>query len=270
MSSSFVVYIDESGDEGFKFGPEGAGGSSTWFVLSAAITHKETDLETVKLVDKVRQILQRKPDDQEPLHFRTLKHQYRVPYIDQISKANLKTVSILWHKPSIRNVEIFQQKNRLYFYTARYLLERVSWYCRDHRPSKDLGDGTADVVFSNRGGMEYDAFRDYMLYLKDKSGILEVQIDWDVIRAEQIRTEPATRLMGFQIADAVASGLFFGVQLDRYGFCEEKYAKMLKPVVYSKEGRYKGYGLKFFPTAECDELIQTKSHLQWLQETYNF
>ena len=34
MSASFVVYVDESGDEGFSFGQ----GSSDWFVLSAVIT----------------------------------------------------------------------------------------------------------------------------------------------------------------------------------------------------------------------------------------
>ena len=34
MSASFVVYVDESGGEGFSFGQ----GSSDWFVLSAVIT----------------------------------------------------------------------------------------------------------------------------------------------------------------------------------------------------------------------------------------
>ena len=50
MTPTFVVYIDESGDEGFSFGR----GSSEWFVLSGVITRKAHDLETVKLVDKVR------------------------------------------------------------------------------------------------------------------------------------------------------------------------------------------------------------------------
>ena len=36
MNSSFVVYVDESGDEGFVFNGDGSG-SSRWFVLSAAV-----------------------------------------------------------------------------------------------------------------------------------------------------------------------------------------------------------------------------------------
>jgi len=49
-SPTFVVYVDESGDEGFSFGR----GSSEWFVLSAVIIKKANELETVKLVDRIR------------------------------------------------------------------------------------------------------------------------------------------------------------------------------------------------------------------------
>ncbi len=120
MVASFVVYIDESGDEGFQFDK----GSSKWFVLSAAITHKATDLATVKLVDTVRATLGRK--DNAPLHFRGLKHEHRLPFLHEIAQADLKTVSVFIHKPAIRNVELFQQRNRLYFYAVRLLLERIS------------------------------------------------------------------------------------------------------------------------------------------------
>jgi uncharacterized protein DUF3800 len=48
MPCSYVVYVDEAGDEGFSF----KSGSSEWFVLSAVLTLKAEDLETVKLVDE--------------------------------------------------------------------------------------------------------------------------------------------------------------------------------------------------------------------------
>jgi len=55
LTASFRVYIDESGDEGFKFRhADDVQGSSHWFVLAAFITRKKTDLETVKTIDKVR------------------------------------------------------------------------------------------------------------------------------------------------------------------------------------------------------------------------
>ena len=73
MTCSFVVSIDESGDEGF------ATGSSEWFVLSAVVTRKCNDLEAVKLVDRVRTLLGRPP---------------RSPCISEI--CGTSTVCLLW------------------------------------------------------------------------------------------------------------------------------------------------------------------------------
>src|SRR5947209_11584199 len=118
MSASFVVYIDESGDEGLQFG----GGASEWFVLAATVTRKSTDLETVKLVDAVRAQLGRAPH--KPLHFRDLRHEHRVPFIDRIASAPLRAVTVLVHKPSILAPEVFRKAHLLYFYSVRQLLER--------------------------------------------------------------------------------------------------------------------------------------------------
>lgn len=262
MTASFVVYIDESGDEGFLF----TKGSSTWFVLSAVITRKANDLETVKLVDNVRKILGRK--DQESLHFRSLKHEHRLPFLHQIAQSDLKTVTVLVHKPTIRNVELFQQKYRLYFYAARLLLERVSWYCRDYQTGKTIGDGSADIIFSNRGGMKYEELRAYMKVLQSNSGPFRVEIDWNVIKADQI-TAYSDKRMGLQIADAVASSFFFGSQMNQYGFAEDRYARMLKPVVYHHKSRCNGYGIKLWPR-EYEPSIKTESHLGWLCDLYQF
>ena len=155
-SPTFMVYVDESGDEGFSFGR----GSSEWFVLSAVIIKKVTELETVKLVDCIRTQLQ-KPE-KKPLHFRDLKHEQRLPFIGEISKAPLRTVSVIIHKPSIKEPEKFHERFRLYYYTVRYLLERVSWYCRDHKLPKDKGDGSAQIIFSNRSGMSYLEMKEYL------------------------------------------------------------------------------------------------------------
>lgn len=264
MTASFVVYIDESGDEGFVF----ADGSTQWFVLSAVITEKVTDLDTVKLVDAVREQLGRKTEEHKPLHFRDLKHEQRLPYIHRISQADLRAVTIMIHKPSIINVELFQERFRLYFYASRLLLERVSWYCRDHRTPHTAGDGSADVRFSTRGGMRYDEFCTYLNTLKIKSRFDEVRVDWNVIKAKQV-TALSPKLMGMQIADAIASGFFFGTQLNRYGFAEDRYARMLKPVMYQHLGRYNGYGLKIWPK-EAEEMAKKQSHMAWLADVYNF
>ncbi len=81
MAPTFQVYIDESGDEGFKFGA----GSSAWFVLSAVVLKAAVEPDEVKLVDAVRATLNKPPN--KPLHFRDLKHHQRLVYVDHIVQA---------------------------------------------------------------------------------------------------------------------------------------------------------------------------------------
>ena len=258
------MYVDESGDEGFAFkGPRA--GSSHWFVLSAVVTAKHLDLETVKLVDQVRRNLGYKPC--KPLHFRKMKHEHRLPFVACIAAARIRTVTILIHKPSIAEPEKFAERNRLYNYTTRLLLERVSWLCRDNRIARDPGDGSAEVIFSNRSGTSYTEMKAYFDLLKQQSAVARVNIEWSVIKSEQVKAINHDSLMGLQIADAVASSFYYAVQLNPYGFNEPRYAQMLKPVVYHHRRQAIGYGLKFWP-AETATLLQQEAALKWVGEHY--
>lgn len=256
----FQVYIDESGDEGFCFNPDGSG-SSRWFVLSAVVIRKEADLDTVRLADRVRSELGRR--DRSPLHFRHLKHEHRLPYIAQIAAARLRTVSVLIHKPSITEPEKFTEKHVLYRYATRFLLERVSWYCRDHR--RDAVQ-KARFVFSNRANMSYDDLRAYLELLKNRTGFFDVRIDWSVVDCSHVVADQHQRLMGLQIADAVASGMY-GVERSRQGFIEPRYAQMLKPTVYAYRGKHIGYGMKIWPRV-ARQLISEYPELAWIGATY--
>jgi hypothetical protein len=260
VSSTFVAYVDESGDEGFVFG----GGSSEWFVLSAVITRRASDLDAVRLVDDVRARLGRSP--KKALHFRDLRHEHRLLYVDAIARANLRTASVLMHKPSLLEPEKFGDRYRLYFYAVRYLLERVSWYCRDHRTTTDAGDGSLELVFSNRSSMAYAELRDYLAHLKALTGPLDVRIEWGVVKETQVTSLSPGRLMGLQIVDAVAGSLFYALEPSQYGFTEDRYARMLKPVVYHHKGRYLGYGLKFWPR-DAGQLLGEERY-QWIRDHY--
>ena len=242
-AASFRVYVDESGDEGFVFKPNGAG-SSRWLVLSAVVTRRENDLLVVKLMDEIRGLLGRQP--RKELHFVKLGHAQRVPYARAIGKAQLRTVSVLIHKPSIHDPETFQaQKHQLYRYACRLLLERVSWLCRDHRIN-GVGDGRAEIVFSNRGQMSYDDLRSYLCKLRDVGGG-GVNIEWSVVDPVAIRSVQHSQLAGLQVADAVASSVFAAVNPNQFGDTEARYLLDLLPNCYRHEKKLLGYGLKFWP-----------------------
>ena len=257
MKASFRAYVDESGDEGFIFNTDGSG-SSRWLVLSALVTRRETDLETVKLIDRVRAKLGRPP--RTPLHFRDLKHEQRIPYVREIAAAKVRAVSVLIHKPSIAEPEKFQsEKYLLYRYASRMLLERVSWLCRDRR-MEGLGNGEAEIIFSNRSRMSYEDLRTYLHTLKAKSDPMGVMIDWTVINPDTMQAINHDKLMGLQLADAVASSLYYAVNLNRYGETEPRYQEILKPAFYRHKGAVLGYGLKFWPN-ELSKMLPNHNHL---------
>ena len=257
---SFKVYIDESGDDGFTWDK----GGSSWFTISAVVTRKSNDLQVVKLVDRVNQRLGNKIGT--TLHFRSLKHERKLPYIEEITASPLRTMSIMVHKPSIAAPETFRSKrHRLYFYTVRYLLERVSWFCRDHRRAGE-GDGCGEIVFSNRSEMKYDELRDYMRLLRERSGEDDVRIDWSAIDCDRISALAHPKSMGLQIADAVASGLQRAVE-PLHGFTEDRYARMLRPVAYAYKGRCRNYGLKLWPGCVAGR-IGTDPCFAWVREAY--
>jgi len=255
-NSSYVVYIDESGDEGFTFP-----GSSEWFVLSALILRRKHELETVKVLDTVKTMFRK--ELRRPLHFRKLDHPQRVAYLTELARhsAKMRTASVFVHKPSLTDVETFKEKYLLYRYATRYLLERVSWFCRDHRVN-DGGDGSAEVVFSNRKRMSYDDIRDYLDVLQRRN---DVQIDWSVIKRDQVESVPHDQRRGLQIVDAIASGYWSGLNPNGYGQSEDRYARIIHPLAYNRKGNYKSYGLKFFPP-EVEPLLAKDDRFKWVRE----
>jgi hypothetical protein len=243
MSSSFRVYIDESGDEGFTFLPNEQG-SSRWLVLSALVFRFEDDHLPVSLARQARELLKKPP--KHPLHFRLLKHEQRVPLARMIGQAKARAVNVLIHKPSIPEPENFQQqKYSLYRYASRLLLERVSWLCRDHHKGGG-GNGRAELIFSNRSAMSYDELRSYLHLLKLDA---DIRIDWSVIDPGLVKAVNHDQLAGLQLADALATSVFYAVHKNQYGEIEDRYLKLLAPIIYRHEKRADGYGMKFW----CDE-----------------
>ena len=246
MKSSFIAYVDESGDEGFVFNTDGTG-SSRWFVLSAAVIRQTNDLQMVSCLKDVRTVLKKAP--KTPLHFVDLKHEQRVPYIRRVGELPIRTVSVLVYKPLIAEPEKFQNTSYLlYRYATRLLLERISWLVREGRRAGE-GDGFTDVIFSNRSNMSYDDIRAYLrLLLKQaEANPSQVQLDPTVIDPERISAVDHAKLAGLQVADAVASGFHFALKVNRYGETEAGYLAHLKRTIYRHKTVAMGYGVKLWP-----------------------
>jgi hypothetical protein len=90
----------------------------------------------------------------------------------------------------------------------------------------------------------------------------DIRIDWSVINPSKVQAINHDQLAGLQMADAVASSLFFALNLSQYGEVESRYFELLKSTVYrhDKTGAL-GYGLKFWPKSadllreECPHVV---------------
>lgn len=248
----YRVYIDEAGDEGFKFLP-GEKGSSRWFVLSATVVRTKNDLTLVRAAQEARKVLQK--SEKYALHFRNLRHEQRIPLARIISALPIRTVNVLVHKPSITDPEHYQRRPyELYRYCCRLLLERVSWLCRDGRPP-DQETYAAELIFSNRSAMSYEDLTGYLAKLMavGGGGHNGIQIDWGAIDISLVRAVNHDQMAGLQIADAVASGAFYAVHRSVYGETEDKYLSIMRKSLYRHRGRINGYGMKFW-CAEDEEM----------------
>lgn len=243
---SFNVYIDEAGDEGFDFTKR----TPEWFIISAVITRQENDLQVVSKIVKGTRTQFGYSATQE-IHFRKLSHERKIAYLNNMSQGRIRIITVAIHKPSLREQELFRQQNKLYFYACRFLLERVSWFCRDNfTPSKNKGDGTMQLIFSKRKNMSYKQLKEYFEHLYETQGFIDVRIHWNTLNSTQIHALGASQSMGLQLADAAASTMYNALNKSDYGYVEDKYVKILQPIMYRHGKTIWGYRLKVFPENE--------------------
>lgn len=146
-------------------------------------------------------------------------------------------------------------------------MERISWLARDrHNPGKWGGDGTVELLFSNRQGMSYDEMREYLRLLeRQKETGQDIRIEFDRIPIDKLKTQTPGKSMGLQLADAAAGIFFNALERDNFGNTEPRYLNIISPVLYRNQAIAKGNGFKIVPR-EALRTLQTEESLEWLTE----
>jgi hypothetical protein len=260
MTHSFIAYIDEAGDDGLtgKWRTAGkGGGSSHWLTLGAVVWRYSRDLDAVQWAKK---IIEQLPEQKrsKPLHWKDFDHPQRIMAIRGLCGKPFRLTTVIANKPIIPE-GTYTDKHQLYHYMCRYLIERISWLCRDFRPLVPEGDGRVKLVFSRRRAMNYQDFQNYMQILQNA----DTEIHWPVIDIPGIEAHDHGNRYGLQIADVATSGLMAALEPDYYGNVEARFARSLKPRVYSRNGNYMSYGTKMFPPA--DQLQLTDEQKEFAQ-----
>lgn len=277
MSVGYVAYIDEAGDDGLKrVYPFYDNGSSEWFIVSCLLVRAENDhlmLDTVKDI-----VSQFKNSQRLDIHYRDLIPAKKKIACEAIAQAKIRSFVVMSNKKNMQNYcnerirgrpEYAEgDKNFLYWWTVRCLLERVTEECERHSLQSEDGPKTLRIIFSRRGGMNYNHFRDYLIKLHGQSvsGALYNKfgdLRWSVIDHKEIFAYDHKSRAGLQLADVVASAFYQAVAETPTRQCDPQFARMLrKTVAYKVEtakygDRYRrrfGYGVKILPSLKIADL----------------
>jgi hypothetical protein len=235
MEFTHIAYIDEAGDEGFgKIASGGKGGQSQWLLLGAAIVRHDGDK---KLPAWRNDILKRFPEKKSrDLHFRHLKHEQKVVVCQEIAIRQIRSCVTFSNKATIPQnpwVAVFKQPGYLYNFLTRWLLERVTVFCSEDAEKLNLPIPRLKVVFSRRRNTDYQNMHDNMKLMRDgQEKIRPVRsINWRIFDPADIVVESHEQWAGLQMADAITSAFFNGVEANGYGNYEPDYANILKGAV---------------------------------------
>lgn len=261
MTASFHAFIDEAGDEGFKFLDFPSKGSSEWFVISAVVVRETRKLaaardwgEFLKPIEDHRKC---------PLHFRKLPHEAKVQACHALSTLPIRALSVCIHKPSLLKAEALAGNRRLHFYAIRFLLERLSWLVRDNsRPGE--GDGRCSLTFSKCKGLSYENLEGYLQKIRRGDS----KVAWDSLHTDKLKVLSHTESIWLKAVDVTASSTLNALELSHYGFCEDRYVSMLKPLIYNKNGNFLSYGMKIFP-AVPEVQKERANRYDWLAQFKN-
>lgn len=222
------AYIDEAGDDGI-------GGKGTkWFVLTAIIA---TQKESTALGYTYQQIKQRiNLGVDKPLHWSELSHPRKQAVVEELTKSSFSVCSILvdTEHQDIVNTNPKLRGRRLYYYTFRRLVERVTWYCDDKGYKVRLYP-------ENKAGIKYDELNGYMKYIQRQP---DCEIREGCILGVKPKAKTQSNLV--QLADCVYGATYNALEY-QYGVIEALYLMMLKDKLYKRDGKVLGYGIKFMP-----------------------
>jgi hypothetical protein len=147
------------------------------------------------------------------------------------------------------NADGLRDAERLYNWTLRLLVERISWFAKDRGVEMAL-------TFAQIKGITPAIINAYLTLLQGRT----TSIEWGHIRLPVKIDTPVNRAM-LQLADTASGAIFQAFEPDEFGLTEQSYLTDLKPVIWRRYPRQPlvGRGLKLFPWPNPLE----EAHVPW-------
>lgn len=140
IAKKTLVFIDDSGDPGFKFDK----GSSNFFVISAVIFDDSLEAEKMAVAIKDLRRNLKFPEDNFEFKFAHSSKEVREKFLSAVSKFNFRIRFLIVDKRIIRSDELKNNKNSFYGYIIKTLLKYSN---NSILEAKVKIDGSGDRVF---------------------------------------------------------------------------------------------------------------------------
>ena len=241
----FNVYIDEAGDEGFKFRAAPEKGSSRFFVLSALIVPATKDSELARVTTEIKRMLNYQPRDMHrPLHFCKLGHDKRKVCVNKLADFDgFEIITVVFDKQHC--YKDYFKTPKLYHTACHLLLLNLNVFLNVHIAK-------AHLIFDNRGNTRHSKLKEY------------VEEEVDTSRFLSSVPRPSTQVKCLQLADIIASSIYQAFEPNQYNDVEPCFIQKLHPKIFCHNGKCWGSGLTLAP------LFKDFEPINYEQEKYSW
>lgn len=260
--TGFTAYIDESGCDGFDFD-----GGSTDFIVIGAVIFRTSKLSQFEEAVAAARPLCRKADDWTFGSFKDLRNSQSQRWIlaKCFSALKCQVVAVAVHKPSLQEEGWREKKSDLYFQASKFLVERISWSCRDTHSVLPESDPRVRIIFSKRGHLRFEEFAQYMRVLRGDPSAYSTNADWnhldpDLVESEQHSDANPCHLAADHFAAAVGAAInHIPAQMHMF---DDRFARLWANRFYKANGRIVGNGFKIWPN-EGYNILKVEPRGEW-------
>lgn len=251
--SGFVAFVDESGCDGFEFS-----NGSTEFLVIAAIVMRRSNLSQLEDAIGAARAEAQKPPGWAFKTFKKLKSSESQRWLlaKHFSSIRCRGVAVAIHKRGLQAASWQENQEDIYFHASKFLVERISWACRDTHSAQRESDPLCEILFSKQGKIRYENFQAYIAKLRE-SRQYNCRAEWLHIDESRIMAESHSDSdYRHLIADHFASAIGCALEAKMYGIFDDRYARIWAQKIYDYNGKKLGNGLKFWPESGIDYLNQ--------------
>ena len=171
-------------------------------------------------------------------------------------------------------------KDYLYNFVIRLLLERVTQFVKEHADANGLPNPAIRIVCASRRGHHFGHFKAYILGIirQAEAGTTVLntrEIIPNTLRYDLIERIPASQSVGLQLADIITSATFQAIEQDSPGFNQDS-GLAIRPIIAGKQ-RWSGspilrnnVGMTLYPAPKAASDLNAQQEKFFSSYGYNF